>query len=256
MLMEYNSGVVMITKNLDEKIIEYVKDTNLQHVAIIMDGNRRWAKQKGLPSAFGHKKGVDALKTVMRACDDYGIKYLTVYAFSTENWNRKQEEVDFLMDLLGQTIKNELQEMHENGVVISFIGDLTKLSPKLQEILAHAVEVTKNNSGVRLQIAFNYGSRDEIVNAVKQISDKVLSGEISSDNIDENVISKYLYTSSIPDPDLLIRTGGEMRVSNYLLWQIAYSEFYVTKILWPDFDKKSLAEAIEDFHSRQRRYGK
>ena len=246
----------METIALDEKIINYVKDTNLQHIAIIMDGNRRWAKQKGLPSAFGHKKGVDALKTVMRACDDFGIKYLTVYAFSTENWNRKQEEVDFLMDLLGKTLENELQEMHENGVVINFIGDLTKLSPKLQKILANAVEVTKNNTGVRLQIAFNYGARDEMVHGVKHIAELVKSGEISADDIDENLISQSLYTKDIPNPDLLIRTGGEMRVSNYLLWQIAYAEFFVTKTLWPDFDKSALAQAVEEFHSRQRRYGK
>ena len=217
----------MATLTQDEKIINYVKDTNLQHIAIIMDGNRRWAKQKGLPSAFGHKKGVDSLKTIMRACDDFGIKYLTVYAFSTENWNRKQEEVDFLMDLLGKTLQNELQEMHENGVVINFIGDIKRLNPKLQEILAHSVEVTKNNTGVRLQIAFNYGSRDEIVHAVKCIAQKVKNSEIDIDDINEDLISDSLYTKNIPDPDLLIRTGGEMRISNYLLWQIAYSEFFV-----------------------------
>ena len=245
-----------ITESKDKKIINIVKDTNLHHIAIIMDGNRRWAKQRNLPSAFGHKKGVDALKAVMRACDDFGVQYLTVYAFSTENWNRKQEEVDFLMDLLGQTIKNELKEMHENGVVISFIGDLKKLNPKLQEILSHAVKVTENNKGVRLQIAFNYGARDEIVHSVKNIASKIKSGEINPDEITESTISDNLYTNSIPDPDLLIRTGGEMRVSNYLLWQIAYSEFFVTDTLWPDFDKESLAGAIEDFHSRQRRYGK
>lgn len=246
----------METAVFDEKIINYVKETNLQHIAIIMDGNRRWAKQKGLPSAFGHKKGVDALKTVMRACDDFGIKYLTVYAFSTENWNRKPEEVDFLMDLLGKTLENELQEMHENGVVINFIGDLTKLSPKLQKILSNAVEVTKNNTGVRLQIAFNYGARDEMVHAVKNIAGMLKSGEITENDIDTGLISKSLYTKDIPDPDLLIRTGGEMRVSNYLLWQIAYAEFFVTKTLWPDFDKEALAQAVEEFHSRQRRYGK
>jgi len=246
----------MAVQTLDEKIINFVKDTDLKHVAIIMDGNRRWAKERNLPSAFGHKKGVDALKAVMRACDDFGVKYLTVYAFSTENWNRKKEEVDFLMDLLGQTIKNELKEMHENGVVINFIGDLTKLNPKLQEILANAVEVTKNNTGVRLQIAFNYGSRDEIVHSVKEIASLVKDGRMSVDDISEETISGHIYTKNIPDPDLLIRTGGEMRVSNYLLWQIAYAEFYVTKMLWPDFDKSALAEAIEDFHSRQRRYGK
>ena len=246
----------MATLTKDEKIINYVKDTNLQHIAIIMDGNRRWAKQKGLPSAFGHKKGVDSLKTIMRACDDFGIKYLTVYAFSTENWNRKQEEVDFLMDLLGKTLQNELQEMHENGVVINFIGDIKRLNPKLQEILAHSVEVTKNNTGVRLQIAFNYGSRDEIVHAVKCIAQKVKNSEIDIDDINEDLISDSLYTKNIPDPDLLIRTGGEMRISNYLLWQIAYSEFFVTKTLWPDFDKSALADAVEEFHSRQRRFGK
>ena len=246
----------MATLTQDEKIINYVKDTNLQHIAIIMDGNRRWAKQKGLPSAFGHKKGVDSLKTIMRACDDFGIKYLTVYAFSTENWHRKQEEVDFLMDLLGKTLQNELQEMHENGVVINFIGDIKRLNPKLQEILAHSVEVTKNNTGVRLQIAFNYGSRDEIVHAVKCIAQKVKNSEIDIDDINEDLISDSLYTKNIPDPDLLIRTGGEMRISNYLLWQIAYSEFFVTKTLWPDFDKSALADAVEEFHSRQRRFGK
>ena len=163
----------METITKDKEITDIVKAANLQHIAIIMDGNRRWAKEKNLPSAFGHKKGVDALKAAMRACDDFGVKYLTVYAFSTENWNRKKEEVDFLMNLLGETIKNELKEMHENGVVINFIGDLTKLSPKLQEILANAVEVTKNNTGVHLQIAFNYGSRDEIVHAAKIIAEKL-----------------------------------------------------------------------------------
>lgn len=239
----------------EQEIINIVKNTKLQHIAIIMDGNRRWAKEKNLPSAFGHKKGVDALKAAMRACDDFGIKYLTVYAFSTENWNRKKEEVDFLMNLLGETIKNELKEMHENGVVINFIGDLTKLSPKLQTILANAIEVTKNNTGVHLQIAFNYGSRNEIVHAVKNIVEKVKSGELTVDEISEDTISKNLYTNDIPDPDLLIRTGGEMRVSNYLLWQIAYSEFLVTKKYWPEFDKNALAEAIEEFNRRQRRYG-
>ena len=233
-----------------EKIKELVKKNDLKHIAIIMDGNRRWAKERNLPSAVGHKKGVDALKATMRACDDFGIKYLTVYAFSTENWNRKPEEVNFLMDLLGQTLKNELNEMHENNVVISFIGDTTKLSENLQTILANAVETTKNNTGVNLQIAFNYGSRAEIVKAVQKIVD---SGE---KEITEEIISKNLYTSKIPDPDLLIRTGGEMRVSNYLLWQIAYSEFIVIPDFWPEFDKQKLAECVEEFNSRSRRWGK
>lgn len=232
-----------------EKIKELVKKNELKHIAIIMDGNRRWAKEKGLPSAVGHKKGVDALKATMRACDDFGIKYLTVYAFSTENWNRKPEEVNFLMDLLGQTLKNELKEMHENNVVISFIGDTTKLSDNLQKILANAVETTKNNTGVNLQIAFNYGSRAEIVKAVQEIVDSGVS------EVTEEIISKHLYTSNIPDPDLLIRTGGEMRVSNYLLWQIAYSEFIVIPEFWPEFDKQKLAECVEEFNRRNRRYG-
>lgn len=233
-----------------EKIKELVKKNDLKHIAIIMDGNRRWAKEKKLPTAMGHKKGVDALKNIMRACDDFGIKYLTVYAFSTENWNRKPEEVNFLMDLLGQTLRDELKEMHENNVVISFIGDITKLSKKLQEILANAVETTKNNTGVNLQIAFNYGSRAEIASAVQKIVD---SGE---KNITEDLISKNLYTSNIPDPDLLIRTGGEMRISNYLLWQIAYSEIIIVNDFWPDFGKEHLANCITEFNNRNRRWGK
>ena len=226
-----------------EDIKKIVEECELKHIAIIMDGNRRWAKERNLPSALGHKKGVDALKAAMRACDDFGVKYLTVYAFSTENWNRKPEEVNFLMDLLAQTLKNELKEMNENNVVISFIGDTTKLSPKLQEILRNSVETTKNNTGVNLQIAFNYGSRDEIVHAVREI---IASGE---KDITEDTISKHLYTRNIPDPDLLIRTGGEMRVSNYLLWQIAYSEFIVLNKFWPEFDKDVLAECILEYIS-------
>lgn len=236
-----------------EKITEIVKECNLKHIAIIMDGNRRWAKKRNLPSAVGHKKGVDALKSAMRACDDFGIKYLTVYAFSTENWNRKPEEVNFLMDLLGQTLKNELKEMHENNVVISFIGDTSKLSDKLQKILANSVETTKNNTGVNLQIAFNYGARDEITHAVKEIAQKFKDGKISE--INEETITKHLYTKNIPDPDLLIRTGGEMRVSNYLLWQIAYSEFIVLNQFWPEFDKKLLADCILEYQKRNRRFG-
>lgn len=234
---------------------EIVKKTDLKHIAIIMDGNRRWAKERNLPSALGHKKGVDALKAALRACDDFGIKYLTVYAFSTENWNRKPEEVNFLMDLLAVTIQNELKEMHENGVVISFIGDISKLSEKLQKILHNATEYTKNNNGVHLQIAFNYGSRDEIVHAVKLIAQEVKNGNLDVNEISEDTVSSAIYTKDIPDPDLLIRTGGEMRVSNYLLWQIAYSEFYVTKKYWPEFDKSALEDALIEFYHRQRRFG-
>lgn len=221
-----------------------------------MDGNRRWAKEKNLPSAFGHKKGVEALKNTLRACNDFGIKYLTVYAFSTENWNRKQEEVDFLMDLFAQTLKNELGEMHKENVIINFIGDLEKLNPKLQDILHNAVETTKNNTGVYFQIAFNYGSRLEMLQAVQNIAKKIQNNEIKPEDITEEMISENLYTKNIPDPDLLIRTSGEKRISNYLLWQIAYSEIYVTEQYWPEFDKNSLAEAVNEYHNRNRRFGK
>ena len=235
----------------DSEISEIVKQTNIKHIAIIMDGNRRWAKEKNLPSAMGHKKGVEALKTTLRACNDFGIKYLTVYAFSTENWNRKKEEVDFLMDLVAITLKNELEEMHKEGVVINYIGDTTKFSPKLQKILKNSVERTKNNNGVHLQIALNYGARDEILHAVKSIVEKGIKPE----DITTEIVSDNLYTKNIPDPDILIRTGGEKRISNYLLWQIAYSEIIVTKQYWPDFDKQSLSDAIIEFQSRQRRFG-
>ena len=233
-----------------EDIKDIVTKNELKHIAIIMDGNRRWAKSKHLPSAAGHKKGVEALKKTLKACHEFGVKYLTVYAFSTENWNRNPEEVSFLMDLLAHTIENELDELHENQVVIKFIGDTTKLSDKLQKILNNAETVTKNNTGVNLQIAFNYGSRAEIVKAVKEIAE---SGE---KEITEELVSKHLYTSNIPDPDLLIRTGGEMRISNYLLWQIAYSEIIVTETFWPEFDKDALADCIKEFNNRNRRWGK
>lgn len=229
-----------------------VNDTNLKHVAIIMDGNRRWAKEKNLPSAVGHKKGVEALKKTLRACNDFGIKYLTAYAFSTENWNRKQEEVDFLMELVALTLTNELEEMHKENVQIRFIGDLTRFSDKLQKILANSIETTKNNTGVVLQIALNYGSRTEITNAVKLI----VKQELKPEDITEETIAKNLYTANVPDPDILIRTGGEKRISNYLLWQIAYSEIIVRNEYWPDFDKNILAQCIDEFGKRHRRYGK
>jgi len=236
----------------DKNIAEIVKEINLNHIAIIMDGNRRWAKERKFPSAAGHKKGVEALKRTLRACNDFGIKYLTVYAFSTENWNRPREEVDFLMNLVAVTLTNELSEMNRENVQIHFIGDLTGLSEKLQKILDNAVKTTENNTGVSLQIALNYGARDEITNAVKRIA----AEKIPPDEISPGLISKYLYTKNIPDPDLLIRTGGEKRISNYLLWQIAYSEIIVTEKYWPDFDKKLLEECVIEFKTRQRRYGK
>ena len=237
---------------LDKKIIDIVKKTNLRHIAIIMDGNRRWAKKHMLPSMMGHKKGVDALKNITKACDDYGIKYLTLYAFSTENWNRKQEEVDFLMELMVSTINNEIQELNEKNVKMNYIGDLTKLNPSLRETLNFSKEITKNNTGVVLTVAINYGARDEMVHAIKSI----ISDGVDIEDINEDLVSKYLYTNNLPNPDFLIRTSGEKRISNYLLWQIAYSEIYITNTFWPDFDKNALAEAIKEFACRKRRWGK
>ncbi len=240
--------------NLTENqlIKDIVKSTNLRHIAIIMDGNRRWAKEKFLPSAVGHQKGVESLKKTMRIFDEYGIKYLTVYAFSTENWKRKKEEVEFLMGLLAKTLSNELDEMHKENVKIKFLGDVEKLNSELIKIVRNAEEKTKNNTGVNLNIAFNYGARDEITNAVKAI---IKSG-INAEEITEETVSKYLYTRDIPDPDLLIRTGGEKRISNYLLWQLAYSELYVTDTFWPDFDRNELDKAIKEYEHRNRRFGK
>ncbi len=239
-------------KIFEKDIIEAVKATELKHVAIIMDGNRRWAKKHFLPTMMGHKKGVEALKKTTRACDDLGVKYLTLYAFSTENWNRKKEEVDFLMDLLATTLVAELDELNENNVKMNFIGDMSKLNSNLQQIIEKSKEKTKDNTGVVLTVAINYGSRDEIINAVKNI---IKDGKKESE-ITPDLISKYLYTNDIPDPDLLIRTSGEKRISNYLLWQIAYSEIYFTDIFWPEFDKQELCLAIKEFAQRQRRWGK
>jgi undecaprenyl diphosphate synthase len=236
--------------NLD--LVKIVQETNLKHIAIIMDGNRRWAKEKFLPSAIGHQKGVDSLRSTMRLFDKFGIKYLTVYAFSTENWNRKKEEVDFLMGLLAKTLSNELEEMHQENVKIRFLGNIEKLNEELVKIVKNAEEKTQNNTGVNLNIAFNYGSRDEITNAVKNI----VSSGVKPEDITEELISQHLYTKDIPDPDLLIRTGGEKRISNYLMWQIAYSEIYVTDAYWPEFDKDELAKAIIEFEKRNRRFGK
>ncbi len=242
----------MITAEHNLEVIKkLVKDTGLKHIAIIMDGNRRWAKEHCLPSAMGHKKGVDSLKNVVKASHKSGVKYLTLYAFSTENWNRKQEEVDFLMGLLASTIKNELNELHQNDVKLRFIGNIKGLNAELQGILAQAENTTKNNNGVNLQIAINYGARNELTHAVQ----KIIEDSIPANKVTEELLQNYLYTKNIPDPDLLIRTGGEMRISNYLLWQIAYSELYITRKYWPEFNEEELFEAIEEFGKRQRRYG-
>ena len=225
------------------------------HIAIIMDGNRRWAKNKNLPNIFGHREGVQALKRITRYSSDIGIKYLTVYAFSTENWNRKKDEVDFLMFLIQEAIQNEFEEMHQNNVKLNVIGFYEDLPEPLPKVLNNAILKTKNNTGLNLQVAINYGSRAEIAHAVKEITRRTIAGEIKIDDIDSDLINKFLLTKNIPDPDLLIRTGGEQRISNYLLWQSAYAEFYSTDVLWPAFDSNELDKAIEEFNNRQRRFG-
>ena len=240
----------------NENIKNIVNETNLKHIAIIMDGNRRWAKKRLLPSAAGHKKGVEALRATLKACAKFNVKYLTVYAFSTENWKRDKEEVEFLMSLLAKTIVNEVPEFIDNDIKLTFIGDRKSLNKDIIDILEFGEKETAHCKTLNLQIAFNYGSRMEITNAVKILVEKVKNGEITLDEIDEEMISQNLYTSNIPDPDLLIRTGGEKRISNYLLWQAAYSEIYVTDIFWPEFDENALAESIIEFKSRSRRFGK
>ncbi len=226
-----------------------------QHVAVIMDGNGRWAKQKGLPRIEGHRRGANALKELLRYCKDLGIKTLTAYAFSTENWGRPTGEVNFLMTLFERLLQKELKEMEEEEVCINFIGDLTALPQSLQQEMSHSMERTKNNQGVFFNVAINYGSRHEMINACRAIAEKVQQGELSPDSIDDNTISQHLYTSASPDPDLLIRTSGEMRLSNFLLWQLAYTEIYVTETLWPDFDKAQFDRALESFQQRDRRFG-
>lgn len=248
--------MVTTAESIEKELKELVEKTSLQHIAIIMDGNRRWAKKRFLPSAAGHSEGVKSLKRTVITAQNAGVKVLTVYAFSTENWQRKQEEVDFLMQLLAKTIENELVELYEKNVKMKFIGDLTKFSPELRKVLAKAEKRTESNSGLVLQIAINYGAKDEIKNAVVQIAQKIKNGELNPEDISEDTISQHLYTKDTVDPDLLIRTGGEMRVSNYLLWQIAYSEFYVTSTFWPDFNDKDLLFALRSFADRDRRFGK
>ncbi len=233
-----------------------IKNVELKHIAIIMDGNRRWAKLKALPSILGHKEGVKTLKNIVKLSSDTGLKYLTVYAFSTENWGRKKEEVDFLMFLLQETLEKEMHELHKQNVKIKIIGDTIPLTKNLKKTIHNCEELTSNNTGLKLQIAINYGSRAEITNAVKQISTEIKKGKLEPEAINEELISKYLYTSTTPDPDLLIRTGGEKRISNYLLWQIAYSELHITEAFWPEFEINEYSKAILNFANRNRRYGK
>lgn len=222
------------------------------HVAIIMDGNGRWALARDLPRLAGHRAGTENLRRVIEACVEFGIKYLTIYAFSTENWGRPEEEVQGLMHIVEDVIDRELQELHEQGVRLRHIGRLDRLDPSLREKVLHAVELTKSNTKLVLNVAFNYGGRDEIVCAIQNI----IEDGVKPEEVTDELVSKYLFTAGVPDPDLVIRTSGELRGSNFLIWQGAYSEWYFTPTYWPDFDKEQLRLALEEFSRRERRYGR
>jgi len=227
-----------------------------KHIAIIMDGNGRWAKQQGKLRVFGHENGTKSVREITEACAELGIENLTLYAFSTENWKRPKLEVQMLMRLLITSLKNEIKTLQENNIKLNTIGNTTDLPKKVQSELSDVIEQTKNNTRMTLTLALSYGSRDELLNTIKQISIKVKNNIISPEKIDESVINEHLYTRNLPDVDLLIRTSGEQRISNFLLWQIAYAELFFTDILWPDFTKNNLYEAILSYQNRERRFGK
>ena len=227
-----------------------------KHVAVIMDGNGRWAKRQGLPRIMGHKRGVDALKDLLRCCKDWGIQALTAYAFSTENWGRPLEEVDFLMALFERVLRRELREMVQENVQVQFVGNLDALPSSLQAEISRSMADTQHNRDVRFIVATNYGGRQEIMHACRALAHQVQQGLIQPDEIDEALFESHLYTSGICDPDLLIRTSGEMRISNFLLWQMAYAEIYITETLWPDFDRTEFHRALYSYQQRNRRFGK
>lgn len=227
-----------------------------QHVAVIMDGNGRWAKQKGEIRIYGHMNGVESVREVLTAASEIGVKFLTLYAFSTENWNRPKEEVEALMNLLVTTIANEIESLNENEVRLATIGDTENLPDSCREALLTAIEKTKNNKRITLVLALSYSSRWEITRAMKKIGEDVKNGKIDPKNISESLIESYLTTVNIPEPELLIRTSGECRISNFLLWQCAYTEFYFTPVLWPDFRKETFFEAVYNYQQRERRFGK
>lgn len=242
-------------KNENREKIVLDMDNIPKHIAIVMDGNGRWAKERGLVRMMGHREGMKTIKRILNRSSDLGVKYLTLYAFSTENWKRPKEEVGALMKLLIEFAKKECKELKENNVIVKTIGDVSKLPKESLKAINELKDETKNNTGIVLNIALNYGGRDEIVNATKEICNKVIEGKISIDEIDEMMINENLYTKGMPDPDLIIRPSGEQRLSNYLLWQSAYSEFWYSNIKWPDFKEEDLEKAIYDYQNRDRRFG-
>jgi len=235
---------------------QIAKNNIPNHIAIIMDGNGRWAKQKGRPRIFGHKNGVTSVRQVIEGCAEIGVNYLTLYTFSTENWNRPKLEVKTLIALLVSSLKKELKTLQKNNIKLNTIGNIQNLPKKAQIELSEVIEKTKNNSTLTLTLALSYGSREEIVNVIKNISKKVVNNQLNLEEIDEKIINNHLYTFSLPDVDFMIRTSGEKRISNFLLWQIAYAELYFTDTLWPDFRKDNLFNAILEYQSRERRFGK
>lgn len=226
-----------------------------QHIAIIMDGNGRWAKKKHMPRNYGHSKGSQVVEKIGKEAFDMGVKYMTVYAFSTENWSRPKEEVDKLMELLHDFMRDCIKKSKKNNMRVRVIGDITRLENELQKSIIELEEISKDNTGLNFQVALNYGGRDEITRAMKKIAAKVENGTLKKEEITEQLISEHLDTATIPDPDLLIRTSGEYRLSNFLPWQLAYTEFYFTDVLWPDFNKKELQKAIDYYNGRERRFG-
>ena len=242
-----------MSKLLRKQILE--EEIFPNHIAIIMDGNGRWAKARNLPRVSGHTEGINSVREIVRICGEIGISYLTLYTFSSENWARPKIEVSAIMKLLLGTIRKEINNLHQNNVRLSSIGNLQDLPSESRQGIVEGMEKTKNNTGLNLILALSYGSRQELLRAVKRIAIKIESGKLESKNISEDILSQELYTSNVPDPDLLIRTGGENRVSNFLLWQLAYTELFMTDMFWPDFREKALLEAIANYQSRQRRFG-
>ncbi|WP_392486431.1 isoprenyl transferase [Haloimpatiens sp. FM7315] len=240
----------------DNDIVNDIDMSNIpKHIAIIMDGNGRWAKERKLPRALGHKAGVETIRNIVKACNNLGVHYLTLYAFSTENWKRPKEEVNSLMKLLVEYLKKEFEELNDNNVIINHIGDISKLPDVCQKELNDAYNNTKNNTGLVLNLALNYGGRDEIIKAFKDMYEDLQNRKLNKDSINSELIEKYLYTAGMPDPDIIIRPSGEQRLSNFLLWQCAYSEFWYSNINWPDFKKEDLIRAIYDYQKRERRFG-
>ena len=235
--------------------MEFAKETMPKHIAIIMDGNRRWAKAKGMPASYGHKEGAKTLEKIVRYCNKIGLEYITVYAFSTENWKRAEEEVNSLMILLQNYLDVYSKRADTENIKIKILGDITKLSEGMQKSIKKCIERTKDNTGITFNIALNYGGRDEIVKAIKSISEKVKNNEIGIEDITENLVSNSLYTKGNPDPDLLIRTSGEMRLSNFLPWQLVYAEFLFVEKNWPDFNEEDIDKAIIEYQKRTRKFG-